>query len=169
MITNITKSIQALLLLFFIVSANFLGVTLDTELQSKIKTEPVLLNFIIFGIIYFTIILSSESGKQSSPLTVFRYSLYIYVLYLLLSRQPYPLFIINLIFIMVIYILTNQIQYQRNNGIETNIEFYEKSIDYLEIILFLTLSIGVYHHFESCLASNPDIDLVNYFFKPNSC
>ena len=70
---------------------------------------------------------------------------------------------------MVIYILTNQIQYQRNNGIETNIEFYEKSIDYLEIILFLTLSIGVYHHFESCLASNPDIDLVNYFFKPNSC
>ena len=91
MITNITKSIQALLLLFFIVSANFLGVTLDTELQSKIKTEPVLLNFIIFGIIYFTIILSSESGKQSSPLTVFRYSLYIYVLYLLLSRQPYPL------------------------------------------------------------------------------
>ncbi len=169
MITNITKSIQALLLLFFIVSANFLGVTLDSELQSKLKTDPILINFIIFGIIYFTIILSSETGKQSSPFTVLRYSLYIYILYLLLSRQPYPLFIINLIFIMAIYVLTNQIQYQRNNNIETNIKFYEKSIDYLEIILFITLCIGVYHHFDSCLVSNPNIDLPSYFFTMNSC
>jgi hypothetical protein len=168
MLTNLTKSIKALLLLFFIISANFLGVSFNCELQDKFKNNTIVSNFIIFGIIYFSINLSYHNSEDS-PLTILRFSLYIYILFLLLAKQSFITFVINILLICAIYILTIQIEYEKNKNIYKNIDFYSKSIDYLEILLFATLCIGFYHKFEEVLGQNPNINLVDYIFKLNYC
>ena len=92
MFIDLTNSIKALLLLFFIISANFLGVSFNCELQEKFKKNTLVSNLIIFGIIYFYINLSS-SKIENSPLGILKYSLYIYVLFLLLIKQTFVTFV----------------------------------------------------------------------------
>lgn len=168
MITNITKSIKALLLLFFIISANFLGVSFNCELQDKFKNNTLSSNLIIFGIIYFSINLSSRE-IENSPIQILRFSFYIYILFLLLAKQTFITFIINIIIIITIYILTIQIEYEKNIGSTKNLEDYSEYINYFEIILFIMLCIGFYHKFEEELIDKPDLNLVDYIFQMNYC
>lgn len=166
MITNITKSIKALLLLFFIISANFLGVSFNCELQNKFRNHTLTSNLIIFGIIYFSINLSSKE-IENSPIQVLKFSFYIYLLYLLLAKQTFITFIINIILIISIYVLTIQIEYEKNIGTTTNLEDYNEYINYFEIILFIMLCIGFYHKFEEELVDKPELNLVDYIFEMN--
>ncbi len=168
MITNITKSIKALLLLFFIVSANFLGVSFNCELQEKFKNSTLISNLLIFGIIYFSINLSSDD-RINEPLKLISFSFYIYVLFLMLIKQTFITFIINIILICTIYLLTIQIEYENSIGNNKNIITYNQYIDYIEIILFITLCIGFFHKFHDEYIEKPDINLIEYIFKMNYC
>ncbi len=168
MITNITKSIKALLLLFFIISANFLGVSFNCELQDKFRNNTLTSNLIIFGIIYFSINLSSRE-IDNSPIEILRFSFYIYILFLLLAKQTFITFIINIILIISIYVLTIQIEYEKNIGTTKNLENYSDYINYFEVVLFIMLCIGFYHKFEEEIINKPDLNLVDYIFKLNYC
>ncbi len=168
MITNITKSIKALLLLFFIVSANFLGVSFNCELQEKFKNSTLISNLLIFGIIYFSINLSSND-KINEPLKILNFSFYIYVLFLMLIKQTFVTFIINIILICSIYILTIEIEYDKSIENNKNINTYNQYVDYLEIILFITLCVGFFHKFHDEYIKKSDINLIDYIFKMNYC
>ncbi len=168
MLTNITKSIKALLLLFFIVSANFLGVSFNCELQDKFKNNTLISNLLIFGIIYFSINLSSND-KINEPLKILNFSFYIYVLFLMLIKQTFVTFIINIILICSIYILTIEIEYDKSIENNKNINTYNQYVDYLEIILFITLCVGFFHKFHDEYIKKSDINLIDYIFKMNYC
>lgn len=168
MLSNMTKSIKALLLLFFIITTNFVGVSFNCELQENFKKNTLVSNLLIFGIIYFSINLSSYN-TINDPVAIFKYSIWIYILFLLLIKQTFITFVINIVLICVIYILTIQIENEKSLGIQNPESYYQYYIDYFEMILFITLCIGFFHKFNNEQIEKPDINLVDYIFKMNYC
>ena len=81
----INEAITGLLLLSVAIMTNFLGTTLNCQLQKLLKNSPIYKNLAIIFLIYFTINFSSSKGTY--PLKLWLYVIFVYILFILLMNQ----------------------------------------------------------------------------------
>jgi hypothetical protein len=170
---NFSENIRALFLLFLAISANFLGNTLNCSIQKKLSDNPIIRHLFILMIIYFTIVFASESIL--SPLEIFKNSLAIYVLFILLTKQTYEMFLFNFILLFIIFIIFIQIDYEKNknknvkenNTLQNNLENINK---YLQYIFIVTLLIGfILYYNKQNKDYSKNFNLITFILGKNGC
>jgi hypothetical protein len=140
-----TDSIKGFLLLFLTFTANFLGTSLNCHIQ-KLLQNIYIKYFVIYFFIYFCI--NITSNRKEYPLNLWVNTTIIFILYVLLMRQIFVFFIINITIILLIYISSQyRNYYEKTEYNEDKIKHYEKIIEHLKIILIITILIGFLLYF----------------------
>ncbi len=160
---NITK---ALFILLLAISSNFVTTTFNCDLQKQFTTNPFVIHSFVFGIILFSINILGSQNVSSNLLQTLTHSLYIYIVYLLLTKQSPALFLISVILIISIFLIS---VYEKDLNPEY-IDFYNLVNYYLEIGLILLLFYGFYNSINTDMyLKGDDFNFINYLFKIHKC
>lgn len=143
---DLTDNIKALFLLYLAISSNFLSNTMNCSVHKILIDNMVLKHIFIICLIYFTIDFASKDDL--SPLEILKQTMFIYLLYIVLSKQKYEFFLFNFFLIFIIYVITVQKRYDERNKKESNFSTYGKVLRGLQIILVITLTIGFLLYFK---------------------
>jgi hypothetical protein len=142
---NLTDNIKALFLLYLAICAGFLANTMNCSIHKIMKNNIFVKHIVVFVLVYFTI--NFASGKNLSPIAIFRNTLVIYSLYILLSKQNYKFFLFNSLLIFIIYLIIIQKDYEKENNDLKNQEKYILFIKRLQQILMIFLIVGFIIYF----------------------
>ena len=152
---DLSPNIRAVFLIFLAVSANFVGNTLNCSIQKLLTENAVVRHLFVLLIIYFTIDFTSKSNMH--PMQIFKNAVFIYLLFILLTKQTYGMFILNILLIFLIYICSIMKQYieqekeKNEENKESNLEWNEDIVNlvnkYLQYVLIITLIIGFILYF----------------------
>jgi hypothetical protein len=161
------ENIKALFLLYLAISSNFLSNTMNCSINKVLKENMFLKHIFLIALIYFTIDFTSKDLQ--SPFNSFKQSMYIYILFLLLSKQQFIFFIINFSLIFVIYIMSIQDQYNKQNNVQSDHNLLDY-IRHLKQILIITLIIGYVIYFKQQYTDyKGNFNLIYYIFGTISC
>jgi hypothetical protein len=161
-----SSSIKALFLLFLALSANFLGNTLNCSIQKILIDNVAIRHIFVLMIVYFTIDFTSKSSM--SPLEILKNSFIIYVLFILLTKQSYEMFIINILLLFTIFIIFVEINYENTNNIDSS-NFVTLN-NYLQYILIITLVTGFVLYYNKEYDEHKDnFDNITFLLGTNKC
>lgn len=146
---DLSSNIRAVFLIFLAVSANFVGNTLNCSIQKILINNAAVRHLFVILIIYFTIDFTSKSSMD--PIQILQNTLLIYVLFIVLTKQTYEMFIVNILLIFFIYICHITKQYIEQHKEEKDLKYNAETVtlinNYLQNILFITLIIGFVIYF----------------------
>ncbi len=164
--TFLTAEIKAVFLLFIAISANFLGNTLNCNLQKELSENPLLRHLFLYIIVYFTIDFTSKSDM--SPEEVFYKSIMIYIFYIILTKQTFETFIILFLLLITVYYLYTKINYENSKKIDT--KQTEQTMDYIVYIIAIVSLIGFGLYFNKQYTEHYDnFDIIKFIFGTNKC
>lgn len=152
---DLSSNIRAVFLIFLAVSANFVGNTLNCSIQKLLIENTVVRHLFVMLIIYFTIDFTSKSTMN--PIQILKNAFFIYLLFIVLTKQTYGMFIVNILLIFLIYICSIMKQYiqqqkeKNEENKESNLEWNEDIVNlvnnYLQYVLIITLITGFILYF----------------------
>lgn len=164
----INEAITGLLLLSVAIMTNFLGTTLNCQLQKLLKNSPIYKNLAIIFLIYFTINFSSSKGTY--PLKLWVYVIFVYILFILLMNQNQQFLTVNLILLFFIY---TQIQFRDYyNGLLDiiSVNSVNSRIHVLQIVFGITLITGFILYIKPQIQEHRlDFNWLNFLFGINTC
>ncbi len=160
---EITKAIFILLLA---ISSNFVTTTFNCDLQNEFIHNPYVIHAFVFGIIFFSINLLGGNDYNQDLFHLIYNSIYIYFVYLLLTKQSPALFLISVILIISIFLIsTNEKQVK-----SVDVDFYNLINYYLEIAMIGVLIYGFYSSISSEIhQKGSDFKFLPYMFKVSRC
>ncbi len=157
---------RAVFVLLLVISSNFVTSTFNCDLLHQFYNNPYVTHAFVIAIIFFSINILGNPNKDETFNNVMYKSLYVYLVYLLLTKQSPGLFLISVILIVSIFLLT----YYFNNKDEKNDLILDNTNYYLEIILFVVLLYGFYFSITKEYSQNKDnFNFFNYLFKIYKC
>lgn len=137
------KDILNLTPLLFIVNitilTNFIGDTLGNKIQTLFSENLLLKHIIVILLIYTTI---TVIENKISPYNRFKKSIYIWVLYLLLSKNTLRITVILVCLMIILFILEDYINYYKN----TNKELEKKLTQISNILKYIILILLILGH-----------------------
>lgn len=161
-----STEIRAVFLLFIAISANFLGNTLNCNLQKTLIESPILRHFFLFLIIFFTIDFTSKSELE--PLEIFKKSLLIYIFYILLTKQNFQFLSVIIVLLILIYLTNIQINVKKNKLEDTT--DMEKTMKYLSYIIGLLAIVGFALYLKKQYKDHyKTFDILKFIFGTNKC
>lgn len=162
------NAVKGLFILFLVIVANFLGTTLNCRVQGSLKHSALTRNIAIFFLIYFTI--NFYSQPENHMIDQIKSTFIIYILFILLMKQHETFFVINLIFIIVIFLISQNREYHIKNNKKEEVVKLEKRINILKIILLVSLLIGfiIYLRGEMKLEKN-NFNFIHFLFGNKTC
>ncbi len=161
-----SSEIKAVFLLIIAISANFLGNSLNCNLQKGLTDNVFIRHLFIYLIIFCTIDFTAKSHMD--PLDIMKKSLIIYLFYILLSKQNAETLILIFILLISIYILYLKVNYEEKQGNDTFI--YGEYIDNLAIIVGLISIVGFGFYFNRQYTEHRDsFDIITFIFGKNKC
>lgn len=165
--TEFADSVKGLLLLFLVIIANFLGTTMSCNIQNLLETNPIIRNISIYLLIYFTINLYST--PEIHPITIFKNSIVIFILYIILMKQSFRFFLINVVLIIIIYINSQIKDYHVVKNDKKQIIASKKRNNILIFLLLISLSIGFIEYMIVELKLHKKFNLERVLFETNKC
>jgi hypothetical protein len=163
-----TENVKALFLLYLAISSNFLSNTMNCSIHKKLINNMPLKHLFILCIIYFTIDFASKENYSS--LEILKRTIYIYILYIVLSKQQYNFFILNFIIIFIIYVISIQKSHENKQNNTHNINKYNNIIKILQIILIITLIIGFLLYFNKQFTDHrQNFNIFKFMFGTIQC
>ena len=180
---NFNNKIKSIFLLFMALIGNFLTQILPCNLQTLFNNNMIVKHLILFMLIYFTNHVYHDNIIDPKRLLLF--SLIIYFLFLLFSKQSFNFSFIIIVLLCVEYILHSYISFYKNKleKNETNdkskqenkntndlIDLLKKiSVIILYIILVLLIigSISYYNKQKNTYKNN--FDIIKFIFGVNKC
>lgn len=166
-----TDSVRGLLLLFLAILANFLGVTMNCQLQKKMVENSLFRNIAILCLIYFTINFTSYAGLHPGWLLLGAFP--IYVLFILLMKQTLPFLLVELLVILGIFIATQTRTFYENVATPDTKKI--RTIDvvilyFLTPFLVLVLLAGFVVYLQKQRREHPkDFSALRFVFGTNRC
>lgn len=173
-------STRGLLLIFLTVIANFVAMTMNCQLQNKMKTSSLFRNVVVFALIYFSVVLTSNPDKN--PLMLIGVSIPVYVFFIVLMKQNLSFLMIELFLILSIFVASQMKMYIENKDAQEkdeqtrrkhqkSVKMIQKGLSYVLIpVLFVLLCVG----FSLYLAKQykdkgKDFSFVKFIFGTNTC
>jgi hypothetical protein len=161
-----STEIRAVFLLFIAISANFLGNTLNCNLQKTLIESSILRHFFLFLIIFFTIDFASKSELE--PLEIFKKSLLIYIFYILLTKQNFQFLSVIIVLLILIYLTNIKINVKKNKLEDTT--DMEKTMKYLCYITGLVSIVGFALYLKKQYKDHyKTFDILKFIFGTNKC
>jgi len=161
-----SDSIRAVFLLFIAISANFLGNTLNCNLQFNLTTIPILRNLFLYILIVFTIDFTSKDSMSVGE--IISKSLIIYIFYIMLSKQDYITMYIVVILLIASYLCYIQTNYLKENGKES--KFFNDLTSFLIFSIGTVTLIGFIIYFYRQYNDHKDnFDITKFIFGTNQC
>ena len=132
-ILNITP---LLFILNITILTNFIGDTLSHKIQKMFNDNMLLKHLIVILLIYTTI---TVIDKSMSPLNRFKKSIYIWILFVLLTKNTLRMTTILVVMMIVLYIIEDYIDYYKNTNkkLKNNLEYISKLLKYVILILLV--------------------------------
>ena len=134
------KDILNLTPLLFIVNisilTNFIGDTLGNKIQTLFTENIILKHIIVILLIYTTI---TVVDNKVDPYNRFKKTLYIWMLYLLLTKNILRITLILVLLMIVLFILEDYINYYKNTNknLEKKLTKISNFLKYLILILLI--------------------------------
>lgn len=143
MVPQNNNIVKCVLLLILAISGNFVAEILSCKTQLLLNNNMLAKHFIGFCILYFAIGFSS-TDSPSHPLTMFKISFVIYLLFILFSKMNITFTIIVFLLIMFSYVIYTYINYyQHISPKETALISKLKKTQYLiHVLIILLILIG---------------------------
>jgi hypothetical protein len=174
-----SKLLKSVFLIILAVSGNFVGNTLGCQTQSLLTSNMYVKNILLLFIIYFTI--SFTDDDKNNPVDMLINSFYIWLLFILFTKQKITTTIILFILFFISYFLNNYITYyeriinENKDNIEHNkklnniIKKLEKIKNFIYIIELIILICGfLYYLCYQYNEYNKDFNFIKFIFgKPN--
>jgi hypothetical protein len=149
-----------LLLLFLVVTGNFIGQLLPCKLQDVITNNMYLKHLIAFLILLFVIEIGERKYKTFTEL--FLNSLIIYFVFLLATRVSIKFFVAFVLIISLIYILLIYKEKQSDESIKLNIIQLSNILYYLALFVLI---MGVLYNFNKKRKKHgKDFNILRFFF-----
>jgi len=132
-ILNITP---LLFILNITILTNFIGDTLSHKIQKMFNDNMLLKHIIVILLIYTTITVIDNS---LSPINRFKKSIYIWILFVLLTKNTLRMTTILVVMMIVLYIIEDYINYYKDNNkpLQKNLEYLSKLLKYVILILLV--------------------------------
>lgn len=169
---DLSSNIRVVFLIFLAVCAGFIGNTLNCSIQKIMTNNAAVRHLFVVLIIYFTIDFTSKNNMN--PTQIFQNTLLIYLLFILLTKQTYEMFIFNILLIFVIYNCYIINQYVRENKERKYLGLDKESVEmidkYLQHILIVTLIIGFVLYFNKQYNDHKkDFSFITFLVGLNRC
>ena len=138
-ISSYSEKFGAIFLFILIISGNYLGTLFPCRVQSHMKHSLLLRHIIgFFTIAFMGILTFKDEISEFTMKILFMYSLIAYIFFLLLSKTPTYIWIIN--FLLLAYIYIEQIKFNSNDDDEhTTILYKKKQTIAGGIVIILTI------------------------------
>tara|TARA_B100001564_G_scaffold337892_1_gene329206 strand:- start:517 stop:1032 length:516 start_codon:yes stop_codon:yes gene_type:complete len=138
-IISFANTTPLLLFLCITILTNFIGDIMGCKIQ-KIFTQNIILKYcIMLFVIYTTIVLVD---KKTSPKEHFIKSIYILILFLLFTKNTFRITTIIIIFMIILFITEDYINYYKNIKNEERIKKLTKISIYLKYIILFLIIVG---------------------------
>ena len=163
-----SNAVKGLFILFLVIVANFLGTTLNCEIQRQLETSVITRNIAIFFLIYFTI--NFYSDPASFIVDQIKTTVIIFFLFIFLMKQQAYFFLFNLIVIIVIFINSQTRDYYEKRNQKEKVTQIEFTNYILKIFLILSLSVGfMVHLYNEVKDKNGHFHILKFLFGNNKC
>jgi len=137
--------IKSLLLLILAIFGNFLTPILSCSTQQHLLNNMFIKHFILICVIYFT--LSFSDDDVANPIIHMKNTAYIYIYFLLFTRQNIIFISLSLLLLLLIHILDDYIAYYKSINIDNSkiklIETFRKNI-FLTLSIIMIIGCGIY-------------------------
>ncbi len=161
-----SSEIKAVFLVIIVISANFIGNTLNCGLQKALTDNVLLRHLFLYLMIFCTIDFTAKNDMD--PLDIMKSSFIIYLFYMLLSKQNAETLVLILLLLICIYILYLKVNYEEKQGSNTLV--YAESIEYLSYAVALISIVGFGFYFNRQYNEHSDsFDIITFIFGKNKC
>ena len=162
---------KGLFLLILAISANFVGNLLGCKTQ-KLLTENILAKHIVLlFLIYFTVDLTSE--EVIHPLENFKYTLLLWIFYILFTRMNMVFTMIIFILLLTMYVLNNYKDYLLSLNDDKNkemIEMIDQIFKILPMVILIILLIGFIMYFmKQRKEHKKNFNVLTFIFGSKKC
>jgi Ca2+/Na+ antiporter len=171
--------IKGVLLIALAVSGNFVGNTLGCKTQYYMTNNMYIKHLVLISIIYFTISFSSK--KDSNPLEYMKTTFFLWIIYLLFTKQTILFTGISALLLFTSYLLDSYITYYNeliNNETDNKIKRqYKKTLSKItkaRTVVFycaiMTIVVGFsIYFFDKYSEYSSNFDIVKFILGKTSC
>lgn len=168
-----TTPIWNIFVLFLIIAANYIGELFPCRIQNLLQSNIYLKHIIAFLTLSFFVVLTDSTSNYKSN-EIFRISLTLYVIFIVLARNNKEFFMINLIILGILYIIKLQLSYYEKNVDEKKDDIFYERLLLLEKILSFTFYILLICGFliymgEKKIEYKNNFNFITFFFGKPSC
>ena len=141
--------------------------TYSKRLFTLIEKNDILKHIILIWVIYFSIDFADKSLKH--PIETFKQSIFIWVVYLMVSKQRLQFVLLNLLLLSIIYTINQYKEYDIQEQDKLLESQHDKQLDnYIDIMLYLlafTILYGFYDYYQyKKLSKKSQFKLVKFIF-----
>ena len=151
------KYIDSLFILLIIISAHYLGGTLNTKLHHFIKKNHIIKNVLILFTLYFTSDFQNKKEKEYNPIKTLKNSFIIWTLYLMIMKMDLHYLLLSIIILIIVYLFEN---YKKYHKYDNNHIIYKIQIFLINLLIFLII-INLMNHYRKHKNKN----IIHFFLK----
>jgi len=138
-ISSFVNAVPIVFILTATILSNFLGDTMVCKIQKIFSYNYYLKYIIVLFLIYTTI---SLVNKKTSPLERFKKSLVILIVFILFTKNTLRMTIIISVFMILLFIIEDYINYYKNTNKHTQFQKLEKISKFLKYLILFLIIIG---------------------------
>ena len=162
---------KGLFLLILAVSANFVGNLLGCKTQKLLTDNILAKQVVLVFLIYFTVDLTSD--KVIHPLETMKYTLLLWIFYLLFTRMNMIFTMILFILLLMMYVMNNYKEYLVSLNEDENkemIEMIDQIVQMIPIVIVVLLVIGFGMYFmKQRKEHKKNFKYLTFFFGSKKC
>lgn len=171
MIINTFDIIKSIFLLILAISGNFVAETLGCKTQYILSNNIMSKQFVILLMIYFT--LSFAGDKKTHPLNNMKYTIFIWVLFIMFTKMKFSITIICFILLLINYVTHTYIVYYNEDYLKNKekIETLNNYYNYINYTIILLIIIGFIEYFytQYNTTENGKFKMSKFLFGINKC
>jgi hypothetical protein len=168
--SDIQFKLNGVFLILLVVFGNYIGQLLPCNLQTLLTRHIYAKHILIIFLIYYTVHMNDKS--YTSPLELLKYTLMIYALFLLFSKQNIYIALIVLILLGLEYINYSIITYNINSSHPTsiNIDILDKINRIFNYLIFILLLLGfIFYFIKQRKDHKKDWSIIKFIFGSIKC
>ena len=164
------ENIKSLFIIFLIVSGNYLGDLIGCKMKYLLTENIYVKHLLLFLLIFITIGLVNEE-KDRHPMDIMKDMIFLYILYIIVTRTNIYFTIILLVSIFILYIIDEIEKYEiKKSDTEDNKEKFIKMKDYVtKIIIFIIIFGFIYYLYDKRKEYKKNFNLFTFLLGKTNC